>query len=208
MGPARAHPATQPVMLTRMRQGAPVELRRREVKRIGIAAIDPTIRPMPMAMHMGRSHFFSPLAPSCMLRPAFSTALPAWPKALSISLPAFSAGPPEPSRLHAGSSAIAAARMMREMDFMANVLLTAKTCSARLGRYRLLAKAEEEAARPGRGGRLRSGLLDLRREHRGELPGAQARLAAQHQAPPALDHHFVVLVRGVLPAIDHLQHRT
>src|SRR5258708_11860911 len=168
------------------------------MKRIRIPAINATIGAMAMPMNMEVSYFLSPLAASCMLRPAFSTALPAWPKALSISLPAFPAGPPEPSRLHAGSSAIAAARMMREMDFMANVLLTAKTCSARLGRYRLPAKAEEEAARPGRGGRLRSGLLDLRREHRGELPGAHARLQTQHDKPPVLAHHFIVLMHGRL----------
>src|SRR5258708_871710 len=177
------------------------------MKRIRMPLISATIGAMAMPMNMEVSYFLSPLAASCMLRPAFSTALPAWPKALSISLPAFSAGPPEPSRLHAGSSAIAAARMMREMDFMANVLLTAKTCSARLGRRRMLAKAEEEAARCARGNGLGGGLLDLRREHRGELPGAQARLEAQHEAPPVIDHHFVVLVHGVLPALDHRQYR-
>src|SRR5438105_10824162 len=78
--------------------------------------------------------------------------------------------------------------------------------SGRLRGDGLLAKAEEETPRRGGRGRLGSGLLDLRREHRGEFPGAQAWLEAQHEAPTVVDHHFVVLVHGVLPALDHRQY--
>src|SRR5205807_4413165 len=38
------------------------------------------------------------------------------------------------------------------------------------------------------------------------FPGAQARLEAQHEAPAVVDHHFVVLVHGILPALDHRQY--
>src|SRR5437879_8300870 len=79
--------------------------------------------------------------------------------------------------------------------------------SRRLSVRRCLAEMEiEKLARRWQRRGLRRRLPDLFVEHRGELPAAQARLETQHEAPAVVDHHFVVVVRGILPALDHGKH--
>src|SRR5438067_580408 len=136
-----------------------------------------------------------------MSLPACSAALPAWPMARSTSRPAFSAGPPEPagvSRLHALSMVNATATSMATgIDLIVRL---DRSGGAGGG----LAEMEiEKLARRGQRRGLGRGLLDLRREHGGKLPRAQAGLETQHEAPAVVDHDFVVVVRGVLPALDH-----